>query len=86
MTFITDVRMLGSICELMPSTWLSADMANALAAVFGLQQEAVVQAAAALADQTEDALVVSGLLRQGAGLTSARGVVEALTALREFAV
>jgi hypothetical protein len=68
------------------SAWLSHDMARALAATCPpLKSGDVVRAADALADSTDPARVISRLLRLGPDLLGARGIVEALRALRDLA-
>ncbi len=67
------------------ATWLSNDMAHALAAMCPpLQITDVVQAANELADHRRSAQVIGRLLHRQADLKSVRQVVEALQALREL--
>ena len=66
------------------STWLSAEMANVFAAMFELDKLAILEAANELTKHTAPARVISDLLQQDANLASARGVVEALGALRDL--
>jgi hypothetical protein len=54
-------------------TWLSADMATALAALFALSGEAVVQVADSLSEHAAPARVMCELLRNGVDPMSARG-------------
>jgi hypothetical protein len=64
--------------------WLSYDMARALAATSPpLNPKDVVGAANELATQTDPVPVISRLLRLGSNLSRARGIVEALRALRD---
>ena len=68
------------------SPWLSYDMARALAATCPpLNPDDVVRAADELALQIDPVPVISRFLRLGSNLSSARGVVEALRALRDLA-
>jgi hypothetical protein len=67
------------------STWLSADMALALAATCPpLTANDVVRAADELATETQPAHVIGHLLRCGPTLSEARSVVEALRALNDL--
>jgi hypothetical protein len=68
------------------ATWLSDDMAHALAAMSPpLESTDVEQAADQLTLHAAEPLVVDGLLRRNLDLLEARRVVEALRALRDFA-
>jgi hypothetical protein len=68
------------------ATWLSDDMAQALAAMSPpLETTDVEQAADKLTMRTAQPVVVDDLLRRNLDLLKARRVVEALRALREFA-
>jgi hypothetical protein len=67
--------------------WLSFEMARALAATGPpLKPRDVVRAADEVALHTAPAQVVSHLLRHGPDLVSARTIVAALRALRDFDV
>jgi hypothetical protein len=67
------------------SPWLTYEMARALAAAYPpLNSKDVVCAADELANQTNCVPVISQLLRRGSNLICARGVVEALCALRDL--
>ena len=66
------------------ASWLSEDMAAALAATCPpLEVDAVVRAANELVLRTDPAEIATRLLLQGAGLLSARRIVEALRALQD---
>lgn len=66
------------------SAWLSYEMARALAAAYPpLSPKDVVRAADELATETDSLPAISRLLRHGLNLISARGIVEALRALRD---
>jgi len=68
------------------ATWLSDDMAHALAAMSPpLETTDVEQAADQLTMRAAQLVVVDELLRRNLDLLKARRVVEALGALREFA-
>ena len=67
------------------SAWLSYDMARALAAAYPpLNPRDVVRAADELAIETNPVAVIRRLLRHGSNLLGARGVVAALSALRDY--
>jgi hypothetical protein len=67
------------------SAWLTHEMARALAAAYPpLNSTDVVSAADELANHTSCVPAISHLLRRGSNLISARGVVEALGALRDL--
>jgi hypothetical protein len=67
------------------ATWLSYDMARALAATCPpLNPKDVVSAADELAVWTNPVPVISRMLRLGSDLCNARRVVEALRALRDL--
>jgi stage III sporulation protein SpoIIIAA len=67
------------------AAWLSYDMARALAATCPpLSPKDVISAADELAACTNPVPVIGRMLRLGSNLPSARGVVEALRALRDL--
>jgi hypothetical protein len=66
------------------STWLSTQMATALAAFFILNEVTVIQAADKLTEHAKPTHVISELLGLGVDLAVARGLVEALSAFRDL--
>ena len=69
----------------LPPTWLSDDMARALAAMSPpLRAQDVVQAAHELTSHAAPIHVIRHLLERGADLMNVRMVVEALGALRDL--
>ena len=86
MTTLTAQRRLSSMpTPRISSTWLSEDMARALAAMSPpLRARDVVQAANDLTASSDPTHVIRRLLKRGAGLMKVRMVVEALSALRDL--